>query len=143
MQLKTHLHIADEIHARFEGDINKFFFKIGSVLPDILPNMRFRPHSCKSNDYLYKKINKMHTRHNKMQRMMSVRLGIISHFLSDLCCKPHMANYTGSVVDHRKYEVNLSLFHGKYHEDLMESVIKSSAVIAKVIERKMTAIEAA
>lgn len=143
MQLKTHLHIADVVHARFEGDLNKFFFKIGSVLPDILPNMRFRPHSCKSNNYLHRKINKMNTRRNKMNRMMSVRLGIISHFLSDLCCKPHMEDYTGSVVDHRKYEVNLSLFHGKYHEDLMESVIKSSAVIARVIEVKTAIKEAA
>lgn len=143
MQLKTHLHIADVLHSRFEGDLNKFFFKVGSVLPDILPNMRFRPHSCKSNDYLHSKIEKMHQRRNKAKRMMSVRLGIISHFLSDLCCKPHMEHYEGSVVDHRKYEVNLSLFHGRYHEDLMESVIKSSAVISRVIEKKVAVKEAA
>jgi len=78
-----------------------------------------------------------------MKRMMSVRLGIISHFLSDLCCKPHMEDYLGSVVDHRKYEVNLSLFHGRYHEDLMESVIQSSAVISRVIEGKILVMEAA
>ncbi len=138
MQLKTHLHIADVVHERFEDDLSEFFFKIGSVLPDILPNMRFRPHSVKSNSYLQKKIDKMGGRKNKRISLMSIRLGIISHFLSDLSCKPHMEGYMGSVVDHRKYEVNLSLFHGMYHEDLMASVIKSSAIISKIIERKVT-----
>ena len=138
MQLKTHLHIADVIHERFAEDLSEFFFKIGSVLPDILPNMRFRPHSVKSNEYVQTKIDKMRDRKNRQKSLMSIRLGIISHFLSDLSCKPHMEGYTGSVVDHRKYEVNLSLFHGKYHEDLMSSVIKSSAIISKIIERKVT-----
>lgn len=137
MQLKTHLHIADVVHERFAEDLSKFFFKMGSVLPDILPNMRFRSHSSKSNDYLLKKINKLHSNENKRRFAMSMRLGIVAHFLSDLSCKPHMDNYEGSVVDHRKYEVNLSSFHGRYHEDLMISVVKSSAVISRVIERKI------
>ena len=41
-------------------------------------------------------------------------------------------------MDHRKYEVALSLFHGSYHEDLMASVIKSCEIISKIIERKIT-----
>ena len=137
MQLKTHLHIANEVHTRFEEDLNKFFFKLGSVLPDILPNMRFRPHNSKSNDYLQKKIDKLGHKKNKRRFALSMRLGIISHFLSDFSCKPHMEGYTGSMVDHRRYEVNLSLFHGKYHEDLVESIIKSSDIVAMIIEQKM------
>ena len=136
MQLKTHLHIADIVHERFEEDLSEFFFKLGSVLPDILPNMRFRPHSSKSNNYVQKKINKLDEKQNKRRFALSIRLGIISHFLSDLSCRPHMDGYTGSVVDHRKYEVNLSLFHGRYHEDFMISVVRSSAIISRIIERK-------
>ncbi len=143
MQLKTHLHIADVIHSRFEQDLNKFFFKVGSVLPDILPNMRFRSHSSKSNNYLQKRIFKLEQKHNMRCFAKSIRLGIVSHFLSDFSCKPHMDNYSGTVVDHRKYEVNLSLFHGRYHEDLVASVIQSSAVIARIIEGKIILSEAA
>jgi len=142
MQLKTHLHIADVIHSRFEEDLNKFFFKLGSVLPDILPNMRFRPHSNKSIDYLQKRIGRLEDKENNRCFAMSMRLGIITHFLSDLSCKPHMEDYLGSMVDHRKYEVNLSLFHGKYHEDLMTSVIKSSALISRIVDKKLELREA-
>ncbi|MEX1375981.1 MAG: zinc dependent phospholipase C family protein [Eubacteriales bacterium] len=136
MQLKTHLHIADVVHARFEDDLNEFFFKLGSVLPDILPNMRFRPHSSKSTPYLQKKIGKLEIKENKRRFALSIRLGIIAHFLSDLSCKPHMDDYTGSAIDHRKYEVNLSMFHGKYHEDLLQSIIKTSALVARIVENR-------
>jgi len=143
MKLKTHLHIADVVHQKFEDDLNRFFYRLGSVLPDILPNMRFRPHNIRSYDYLQKKIEKLCFKNNKIKFAMSVRLGIVSHFLSDLSCKPHMAGYEGSLIDHRKYEVNLSLFHGMYHEDLIESILKCSAIVSRIIEKKFLAAEAA
>lgn len=135
MQIKTHLHLADIIYANFEDELNKFFFKIGSALPDILPTMRFRSHSMsKSNDYLQERIKTLIEKKSQRRYRLSIHLGIISHFLSDFCCKPHMEGYTGSLVDHRKYEVNLSCFHGKYHEDFSASIDKATQVIAQVLK---------
>lgn len=138
MKLGTHLHLANIILSAYEQELNKFFFKMGNTLPDLLPNMRFRLHTEQhSTDFVYKRINKLLKRKHLSRYVLSVKLGIISHFLSDFCCAPHKSNYTGSLIDHRKHEVNLTNYHGKYHEEFVASVENAKSVINHVLSARV------
>lgn len=98
----------------------------GSIAPDILPKYRFiRHYKDESIDYIAKEIIKIiyisrYIEFNNILdpiaiKILSKKIGIISHYLADYVCLPHANRWTftkstNSMVNHIKYESDLNEF---------------------------------
>lgn len=93
----------------------------GSVAPDILPRYKFiRHYQEESINYITKEIMKIifisrYLEFNKILdpiaiNLLSKKIGIISHYLSDYVCLPHAKRWTfsDSMIKHIKYESALN-----------------------------------
>ncbi len=95
----------------------------GSVSPDILPQYKFiRHYKDESLNFIAKEIMKVifisrYLEFNKILdpltiKILSKKIGIISHYLSDYVCLPHASRwtFTDSMIKHIKYESQLNDF---------------------------------
>lgn len=102
-------------------DIDKLLW--GSIAPDILPHYKFiRHYQDESINYLSREIMKIIfiSRYIEINRildplalkLLSKKIGIISHYLSDYVCLPHANRWTfaDSMIKHIKYESKLNDF---------------------------------
>lgn len=96
----------------------------GSISPDILPQFRFiRHYKEESLNYIAKEIMKVvfisrYLEFNRAldpltMKILSKKIGIISHYLSDYVCLPHAKRWTftkgtESMIKHMKYESRLN-----------------------------------
>lgn len=96
----------------------------GSVCPDMLPQFKFiRHYKDESLNYISREIMKVvfisrYLDFNKKldpitMKILSQKIGIISHYLSDYVCMPHAKRWTftkgtNSVIKHMKYESKLN-----------------------------------
>ena len=103
-------------------DKNKLLW--GSICPDILPQYRFiRHYKEESLNYIAKEIMKVvfisrYLEFNSKldpftMKILSRKIGIISHYLSDYVCLPHAKRWTftkgkDSMMKHMKYESELN-----------------------------------
>lgn len=102
----------------------------GSIAPDILPQYRFIRHYQKESlNYIAREIMKIifisrYVEFNKIldplaMKILSKKIGIISHYLSDFVCLPHADRWTftksrESLVKHVKYESALEEYAKKH-----------------------------
>ena len=98
----------------------------GSVCPDILPQFKFiRHYKDESLNFVAKEIMKVifisrYLEFNKIldpltMKILSKKIGIISHYLSDYVCVPHARRWMltdgkDSMIKHMKYESQLNKF---------------------------------
>lgn len=95
----------------------------GSVCPDILPQYKLvRHYKDESLNFVAKEIMKVifisrYLEFNKILdpltiKILSKKIGIISHYLSDYVCLPHASRwtFTDSMIKHIKYESQLNDF---------------------------------
>lgn len=95
----------------------------GSVCPDILPQYKFiRHYKDESLNFIAREIMKVifisrYLEFNKILdplaiKILSKKIGIISHYLSDYVCLPHASRwtFTDSMIKHIKYESQLNEF---------------------------------
>ncbi|NLJ78385.1 MAG: zinc dependent phospholipase C family protein [Tissierellia bacterium] len=129
----THKIVARNIH---ENIYNIYGIKLdesrllwGSVLPDILPQYRLRRHYKKESlNYVVKEITKLIliSRYVDINpgmdpiamKILSKKIGIISHYLSDYVCLPHAERWTftsNNVMKHINYESRLNEY-SPYHD---------------------------
>lgn len=114
--------------------LNKEKLLWGSVAPDILPQYKFiRHYKDESLNYIAKEIMKIifvsrYIEFNKILdpiaiMVLSKKIGIISHYLSDYVCLPHAKRWTfvDSMFKHVKYESRLNDFAKTY--DFKNNVI--------------------
>lgn len=93
----------------------------GSVAPDILPQYKLvRHYQDESINFISKEIMKIifisrYLEFNKILdpiaiKLLSKKIGVISHYLSDYVCLPHAKRWTfsDSMIKHIKYESNLN-----------------------------------
>ncbi len=96
----------------------------GSIAPDVLPHFRFIRHYKKESlNYIAKEIMKVvfisrYLDFNKgldpfTMKLLSKKIGIISHYLTDFTCLPHADRWTftkgtESMIKHIKYESQLN-----------------------------------
>lgn len=119
----------------------------GSLIPDIFPKYRLIRHYKKESiDYIVDEIIKViyigrYLEFNKVLdpiaiNLLSKKIGIISHYLSDFVCLPHARRWTffNSMVKHIKYETALDSF-AKGHS-FKRNVIDSSDV--EIIDRDIS-----
>lgn len=118
-------------------DKNKLLW--GSIAPDILPKYRFiRHYKDESIDYIVDEIIKVIFASRYIDfdknidsismRLLSRKIGIISHYLTDFVCVPHAKRWTfiGSMKKHLKYEKELNNYV-KSH-DFTENIILSNDI---------------
>ncbi len=114
MNLRTHLNMSDVLIASLQysskTDIAPFWFKFGSIFPDISPYHRLLEHHIsKSGQYVQKYINRIRLNHVRRRRQ-SFLLGKTSHFLLDTFCLMHNHSSGRQLSYHMRYEKLLSVF---------------------------------
>src|SRR5699024_5824006 len=119
-------------------DKNKLLW--GSIAPDILPKYRLfiRHYKDESLDYIAKEIIKIIFISRYLEfsnildpisiKVLSRRIGIVSHYLSDYVCLPHAKRWTfkDSMVKHLKYESQLDDFTKTF--DFKDNVIDTNDI---------------
>ena len=128
----THKIIANNIYENINDiydiklDKNKLLW--GSVAPDILPKFRLHRHyKDESLNYVVNEIIKLifisrYIEFNSIidpisMKVLSRKIGIISHYLSDFVCLPHAERwtFTTSMFKHINYESKLNDY-APYHD---------------------------
>ena len=129
---ETHKIIASNI---YDNVFNIYGLKLdkekllwGSVVPDIFPQYKLiRHYKDESINYISKEIMKIIfiSRYIELNnildpltvRVLSKKIGIISHYLSDYVCLPHAMRWTfsDSMIKHIKYEAVLNEYAEKHN----------------------------
>ncbi len=113
--------IYDNVLNIYDLKLDKETLLWGSVAPDILPRYKFiRHYQDESINYITKEILKIifisrYLEFNRILdplaiKLLSKKIGIISHYLSDYVCLPHAKRWTfsDSMIKHIKYESALN-----------------------------------
>jgi hypothetical protein len=158
----THKIIGNNIHENIYDiygiKLDKDKLLWGSVAPDILPQFKLHRHYKKESlNYIVNEIIKLificryiefNSRIDPLaMKILSKKIGIISHYLSDFVCLPHAERwtFTSSMFKHINYESKLNDY-SPYHDfkknvitvddiDIFqERVIKLKPIIKKYIE---------
>lgn len=131
----------------------------GSIAPDVLPKYRFRRHyKDESLNYIVNKITKLIfiSRYIEINsnidaiamKILSKKIGVISHYLSDFVCLPHAERWTftsNNIVKHINYESKLNDYSPRHDfkkniitvDDMdifQKPVIKLRSIVKKYIE---------
>lgn len=126
----THKIIASKIHDNvfdiYGLKLDKDKLLWGSICPDILPQFKFvRHYKDESLNFIAKEIMKVifisrYLEFNTIldpftMKILSKKIGIISHYLSDYVCLPHAKRWTlttstDTMIKHIKYESKLNNF---------------------------------
>lgn len=114
--------IYDNIYDNYDLKLDKNKLEWGSIAPDILPHYRLiRHYKDESLNFISKEIMKVifisrfldfNERLDPLaMKLLSNKIGIISHYLSDYVCLPHASRWTffGNMKKHIKYEKELDL----------------------------------
>jgi hypothetical protein len=125
----------ENINDIYNIELNKDSLLWGSVLPDILPRYKFHRHYEKESlDYIVNEIVKLIFISRFLEfdsktdpikiKLLSKKIGIISHYLSDFVCQPHAERwtFTTSMFKHIDYEAKLNEYaHG---HDFKKNIIE-------------------
>ncbi|NMB08521.1 MAG: zinc dependent phospholipase C family protein [Tissierellia bacterium] len=111
----------ENIYHIYNIELNKDSLLWGSVLPDILPNYKLHRHyKRESLGFIVNEIVKLIFISRYLEfdsktdpikiKLLSKKLGIISHYLSDFVCKPHAERwtFTTNMFKHIDYESKLN-----------------------------------
>ncbi|WP_236915192.1 zinc dependent phospholipase C family protein [Clostridium sp. Cult2] len=150
--------IYEKIYDIYGIELDKDKLLWGSVAPDVLPQFKLRRHyQRESLNYVVNEIIKLificryiefNSKIDPLAiKILSKRIGIISHYLSDYVCLPHAERwtFTNSMLKHINYESKLndySIYHDFKKnvinvEDMdifQEKVIKLKPIVKKYIE---------
>lgn len=114
--------IYDNIYENYDLKLDKKKLEWGSIAPDILPHYRLiRHYKDESLNYISKEIMKAIFISRFVDfndiidpiaiKLLSNKIGVISHYLSDYVCLPHASRWTfyGNMKKHVQYEKKLEL----------------------------------
>ncbi|MEX1308733.1 MAG: zinc dependent phospholipase C family protein [Eubacteriales bacterium] len=122
MDLKTHLNISnvlmDNLARTIGAQLHPFWFRLGSITPDLHPYHRIQPHHVKhAKKHIEKYLNRIAK--NKLgPGRLSLYLGITSHFISDTFCLMHNHETGKKPLIHSRYENQLSRFFASFTDHL-------------------------
>ena len=114
MDTLTHLKLSniliDGLEKSTNTKLSKLGFKIGSIMPDMGPHLRFKNHHIsKSSKHVKKHINRLQSK-SRSKFKASYILGKTSHYLSDTFCFAHNHEMGKSVKHHYVYEKSMFMF---------------------------------
>jgi hypothetical protein len=88
--------------------LNRIFFLLGNLAPDISLSFLYRPHTYESTAPALKRLiprlyrGRVHPR----SALFAFFLGIVSHYICDYFCYPHHPSFKGGLIGHIRYEKN-------------------------------------
>lgn len=133
MDLFTHLCISSKLKSIIEKEqnvrLNTFSFLLGSIKPDFSPKYLNILHYKKDSEGFIREeirgiLDSKIYENRKCTSNFSERLGIITHYLSDFFCHAHSENFTGSMLKHHIYEMQLFINYIKNSEEITASCYK-------------------
>lgn len=140
---ESHKLVATQIHESvfeiYGIKLDKDKLLWGSVAPDVLPRYRFiRHYKGESLNFIAKEIMKIIFIGRRLDidrgidpftlKLLSKKIGIISHYLSDYVCLPHAKRwtFTDSMIKHIRYESRLNEY--ALSHDFSRNVIYSEDI---------------
>ncbi len=143
MDLKTHLNISgvliDHLARTTGQNLNQFWFKLGSITPDIHPYHRVQPHHVKHSKRHIEKYIRRISKRDLGKAKLSLYLGITSHFISDTFCLMHNHKTGKNPKTHYRYENGLSRFFASFADHLCFISAGNSAPFDEAEGRDITA----
>lgn len=111
MRKKSHVSLAGYITGQETEIRHRAVFKMGSIVPDLVPSFITKKHEINQTfDILEKKMNKVVDTYDSSKGLTLRRtkdLGVITHYIADYFTFPHNKEYEGSLKDHVIYEKEL------------------------------------
>lgn len=111
MRKKSHVSLAGYITGQETEIRHRAVFKMGSIVPDLVPSFITKKHEINQTfDILEKKMNRVVDAYNSGKGLTIGRtkdLGVITHYIADYFTFPHNKEYGGSLKDHVIYEKEL------------------------------------
>jgi len=110
MKIVSHIQVAsmlvNKLNQSDKYSLNKYAYRIGAIIPDISPHLRFLSH------HFNRKHSKISIYKRKIDRTkssirLSYVLGKISHFVADSFCIVHNKNLGTKIYVHKRYETLL------------------------------------
>lgn len=111
MRKKSHVSLAGYITGQETEIRHRAVFKMGSIVPDLVPSFITKKHEINQTfDILEKKMNRVVDTYDSSKGLTLGRtkdLGVITHYIADYFTFPHNKEYEGSLKDHVIYEKEL------------------------------------
>lgn len=111
MRKKSHVSLARHITGQEAEIRHKAAFKMGSIVPDLVPSFITKKHEINQTfDIVEKKMEKVVSSYDSNKGLTLIRtkdLGVITHYIADYFTFPHNKEYPGSLKDHVIYEKEL------------------------------------
>jgi len=126
---QTHKIISEHVHHTIKEvlgvDLNKINLIYGSIKPDISYSLfkmgHFKPQSF---NFVCNEINELSNYdfqcNKEFNKLLSTRIGITTHFISDFFCVPHndRGKYKNNFINHVKYEHKLHKLFKTFDENI-------------------------
>lgn len=97
----------------------KFWFLVGSILPDIFVHTYMTGHTWVTSFSMVTEKMKWLEWKGRMNSFLFLALGYILHYIEDYFTFPHTEWYTGNLADHVRYEKKFTEYIS-VHKDLMD-----------------------
>lgn len=111
MRKKSHVSLARHITGQEIEIRHKAAFKMGSIVPDLVPSFITKKHEINETfNIVEKKMEKVVNSYDSSKGLTLIRtkdLGVITHYIADYFTFPHNKEYPGSLKDHVIYEKEL------------------------------------
>lgn len=131
MNLESHIFISklvyNEINKVFPIHINKTLFRAGNILADYSPLVWTHPHYYTvSSEYVFENIDlvcSLDREDNPVNAdmLLSFRLGIVCHYITDFFCRAHIGSGIGKKREHLQYEDFLDNYRNSIKDRLEET----------------------
>lgn len=129
MFAQTHKIISEHVHNNIKSilgvDLNKLSLIYGSIKPDISYSLakldHFKPQSF---EFVCNEINELSNyefeQNKEFIKLISTRIGVATHFISDFFCVPHndRTKYENNFIEHFKYENSLHKLFKNFNEKI-------------------------
>jgi len=126
---QTHKIISEHVHYTIKEvlgvDLNKLNLIYGSIKPDIAYSLvtmdHFKPQSF---NFVCNEINELSNydfqSNKEFIKLISTRIGVATHFISDFFCVPHndRATYKNNFINHVKYEHKLHKLFKNFNDSI-------------------------
>lgn len=133
MNKSGHLMITEDFSPKI-CQKHRFFMKLGSILPDLLPGTYLTGHTWTASlDKIYAKMKRLEW-NGKMNAFSFLTLGYILHYIEDYFTYPHNIWFDGSLADHVVYEKKFSEYiRSKKTSPIQENKNSSCAMSAELL----------
>lgn len=107
MRKKAHIKLVSvvmEAVDEIEFKRYSFWFQLGSIIPDLVPTFIWKRHRIDTTTNEFEKAIMKFLNGKQSGRLYSIRLGIITHYLSDYFTFPHNKECHMNIAEHNSYE---------------------------------------